>query len=192
MRYLSIDIESTGLEPDALIIEFAMVPIDTDEKKIYLELAKETYIHCPSYEELKPSLSSWVAENNKDLITKAHKLGIKKELFATWLSNNLESPAYNEFFKKEKIILFGKSMSSIDIPFLKRDLGWSYLEKYFSHRNLDLSSVVYHEINANKLPKICESGSKLMKHFGMGDVAHTALEDAVNTAKLYFNILSNH
>jgi DNA polymerase III epsilon subunit-like protein len=34
-----------------------------------------------------------------------------------------------------------------------------------------------------------DSGTPLMNYFGMGEVAHTALEDAVNTAKLYMKLL---
>ena len=34
-----------------------------------------------------------------------------------------------------------------------------------------------------------DSGNKLMEYFKMGDVAHTALEDAVNTAQMYFHLL---
>ncbi|MBT6326324.1 MAG: hypothetical protein HOJ35_10175, partial [Bdellovibrionales bacterium] len=37
-------------------------------------------------------------------------------------------------------------------------------------------------------PDDCISGSSLTNYFGMGDVAHTALEDAVNTAQLYLNM----
>jgi len=41
------------------------------------------------------------------------------------------------------------------------------------------------------LEKGMDSGAKLMEKFGMGEVSHTALEDAVNTAKMYFKILES-
>ena len=40
MKYLSFDLEATGLEEDALIIEFAMVPFCTSTKKIEESLSK--------------------------------------------------------------------------------------------------------------------------------------------------------
>jgi DNA polymerase-3 subunit epsilon len=80
-------------------------------------------------------------------------------------------------------------MSAIDLPFLNRDLGWDFMRKYFVHRQLDLSSVSYTLIDLGLLPENCSSGSKLMEFFDMGEVAHTALEDAINTAKIYLKML---
>lgn len=188
MKYLSFDIEATGLEEHDKIIEFAMVPFDT-EMGINHELEFHTFVHCPSFEELKPQLNQWVIDNNKGLIEKAHTQGIKIPEFKEKLEQYFESEAVKNYFGNEKIVLFGKSINAIDLPFLNRDLGWDWMRKYFHHRVNDLSSSTLALIDLGFLPKGSDSGSQMMAYLGMGEVAHTALEDAVNTAIIYLKIL---
>lgn len=189
MRYLSFDLEATGLEQDALIIEFAMVPFDSDTGVIEYELERQYYIQCPSFEELKPKLSSWVIEHNEQLIKTAHSKGLPMEKFRNELENYFEDKQIKDYFGGDKIKLFGKSISAIDLPFLNRDLGWDWMNKYFHHRNLDLSSFCMGLIDMGLLGPGMDSGNKLMQYFDMGDVSHTALEDAINTAKIYLKLL---
>ncbi len=189
MRYLSFDIEATGLEEHDLIIEFAMVPFDVKSRTIESKLQKHFYIKCPSFADLKPQLNPWVIENNKELIQKASSEGITIELFKQELIDYFESDEIKDYFNNQKVILFGKSMNAIDLPFLNRDLGWDFMRTYFSHRVNDLTSYSYNLIDMRQLPVDAESGGWLMDHLGMGEVAHTALEDAVNTAKMYFLLL---
>jgi DNA polymerase-3 subunit epsilon len=189
MKYLSFDIEATGLEEHDLIIEFAMIPFCAKTQTLNKDLEKHFFIKCPSFEELKPKLNPWVIEHNKELIETAHSKGIEISKFKDELINYLESKEVKEYFGNERITLFGKSMSAIDLPFLTRDLGWDFMRKYFNHRQLDLSAIAYGLIDMKHIPAECESGSKLMSHLGMGDVAHTALEDAINTALMYFKLM---
>ena len=192
MRYLSIDIEATGLNENDYMIEFGMIPFCTENQSLEESLAKNYYIKCPSFDLLKPRLDPWVIEHNEQLINKAHKDGMEIDDFREELEIYFERKEVRDYFKnekKEKIILFGKSMSAIDLPFLTRDLSWEFMRKYFHHRNLDLSSTANTLIDLNFLPKECSSGSYLMKHLGMGEVKHTALEDAKNTALMYLKLL---
>jgi oligoribonuclease (3'-5' exoribonuclease) len=192
MKYLSIDLEATGLEEHDQIIEFAMVPFDTLTQTFSMSLAKEFFVKCPSFEELKPKLNPWVIEHNKDLIDKAHQNGVSKSEFKQIIEDYVTSHEVVDYFGEDKIVLFGKSMTSIDLPFMTRDLGWDFMNKYFQHRNLDLSSISYALMDLGLLPKGMESGSKLMNYLEMGEVAHTALEDAINTAKMYFKLLDKY
>lgn len=192
MRYLSIDIEATGLKENDYIIEFGMIPFCTESKKVEESLARNYYIKCPAFENLKPNLDQWVIEHNEKLIQKAHQFGMQLDKFKDELETYLIDKDVKNYFKnerKEKIILFGKSMSAIDLPFLNRDLSWEFMRKYFHHRNLDLSSIANALIDLNYIPPECSSGSQLMKFLGMGDVKHTALEDAKNTALMYLKLL---
>lgn len=189
MKYLSIDLEATGLGEDCQIIEFAMIPFDTQFRRLEDRLARSTYVHCPSFEDLKPSLDPWVQEHNEKIIRKAHTDGLTQSEFKNWLKTYLESPEVREYFGPGKIILFGKSMTAIDLPFMTRDLGWEFMRKYFHHRNLDLSGLGYGLIDLGLLPLGMDSGTNLMNHLGMGEVAHTALEDAKNTAIMYLKLL---
>lgn len=192
MKYLSIDIEATGLAENCQIIEFAMVPFDTQFKRLEESLARTTFVHCPSFEDLKPTLDPWVIEHNEKLIRKAHSDGISMNEFKAWLKNYMESKEVKDYFGTQKVVLFGKSMTAIDLPFLSRDLGWDFMRKYFHHRNLDLSGFGYGMIDLGLLPQGMDSGTNLMNHLGMGAVAHTALEDAKNTAIMYLKLLDKY
>ena len=189
MKYLSIDIEATGLQENCLMIEFAMIPFDTQFLRLEDKLARSFYIHCPSYEDLEPSLDPWVKEHNEKLIRKAHSDGLMMSEFKETLKKYLESPEVREYFGNQKIVLFGKSMNAIDLPFLNRDLGWEFMRRYFHHRVMDFSSFCYGAMDLGHLTPGMDSGSKLMTFLGMGEVAHTALEDARNTAIMYFKVL---
>lgn len=189
MKYLSIDIEATGLGENCQIIEFAMIPFDTKLKRLEESLAKSFYIHCPSFEDLKESLDPWVREHNEKIIRKAHAEGLLMSEFKETLKKYLESSEVKTYFENQKIVLFGKSMTAIDLPFLNRDLGWDFMRKYFHHRNLDLSGVGYALIDLGLLPMGMDSGSNLMNYLNMGEVAHTALEDAKNTVIMYLKLI---
>lgn len=192
MKYLSFDLEATGLGENDLIIEFAMVPFSSKDRTIKQDLQKHMFVKCPPFETLKNKLDPWVVEHNEELIHKAHKEGLSINEFKKQIQNYVNSKEVKDYFRdtpKEKIILFGKSLNAIDLPFLNRDLGWNFMREHFHHQVLDLSSVVMSWIDAGKLPSQCLSGSGLMKHLNMGEVAHTALEDAINTAEIYFKLL---
>lgn len=189
MRYLSIDLEATGLNEDCLIIEVGLVPFDTATRTIETKLASHFYVHCPSFEELKPKLDPWVIEHNKILIEKAHLLGKSNTEFKHHMTDYLESNEIKNYFQVARVTLFGKSMNAIDLPFLTRDLGWEWVRKYFHHRVFDFSSYCYGLIDMGILPHGHDSGSVLMNYLNMGEVSHTALEDAHNTALMYLKLL---
>ena len=189
MKYLSFDLEATGLNENDKIIEFACVPFCTQKREIEKNLTFHSFIKCPSFENLKPSLDPWVIKHNEHLIRKAHDTGLEINEFKRQLQNYLTQDDLTNYFENQKITLFGKSMAAIDLPFLNRDLGWDWMRTYFEHRQLDLSSVSYALIDLGYLPEKCQSGSALMKDLGFGEVSHTALEDSINTANMYLKII---
>lgn len=190
MKYLSFDLEATGLEENAYIIEFAMIPFCTETRTLEHDLAEQFFVKCPTFESLKPNLSAWVIENNEQLIRTASKEGKTMEEFQKIMTDYVNNPKVRSYFNNQKIMLFGKSISAIDLPFLNRDLGWEWMNKYFHHRNLDLSCYTLGLIDMGLLGPGMDSGSNLMNLLNMGDVCHTALEDAINTAKMYLKLLN--
>ena len=191
MKYLSIDMEATGLGKDDLIIEFAMIPFDVEAQVLAHDLTFYRLIQCPPFSVLRPRLDKWVVDHNRSLIEKAHREGILMDELKKEMETYLKSRPVREYFKlkdDDKIVLFGKSLSAIDLPFLNRDLGEEFMRRYFHHHTLDLTSVVYALTDLNYLPEETRSGSSLSEHYHMGDVAHTALEDACNMATIYMKI----
>ena len=114
MRYLSIDIEATGLEEHDLIVEFAAIPFCTQAGTLEEELSFHSFLQVPSFAELKPKLASWVLKHNKDLIEKAHREGVDMDEFKQKLEEYLTSPAIKKYFsQKRSPSLANHSMPSI-------------------------------------------------------------------------------
>lgn len=189
MKYLSFDLEATGLGENDLIIEFGMIPFDTSNGELAKNLGKHFFVKCPSFEELKPKLDPWVVEHNEELIRKAHAEGLTMDEFKQTMEDYFSSKEVKDYFDHQRIYLFGKSLNAIDLPFLNRDLGWDFMRKYFFHQQLDLSSAVLSFIDMGMIPPECNKGSGLMSYLNMGEVAHTAMEDAENTAIMYLKLL---
>ena len=189
-KYLSIDTEATGLEEDCLLIQVAFVPVDGTARKVATHFGKEIFVHCPSFEELKPKLSPWVIEHNETLIRTAHKDGFTREAFKKWAFDYMNSPAIKEFFEGERPPILGKSLSALDIPLLTRNLGKPFMEAHFHHHTLDITCVARFLVDSGKLPKGCQSTSKLLQHFQLRNESnHTALSDAVDMGEVYLKLL---
>lgn len=194
MTYLSIDLEATGLNEKDHIIEFAAFPFNPYSFRT--DIPKNLIFHhpiwCPSFKELESGLDPWIIKNNKKLIENANSNGLKNKEFRDSFESYLNQKELQDLFKREdgeKILLFGKSMAALDLPFLNRDLGWDFMRKYFSHRHHDLSSVVMGFIDAKVLPADCIKGSVLSKYLLNIDVAHNALDDAINCANMYSKLI---
>lgn len=190
-KYLSIDTEATGLQEGTLLIQIAIVPVDGEGKKVLLDCGRETFVRCPSFEELKPTLSDWVIEHNEGLIRDAHAKGIPPDKLANWMTDYFNIPEVKKFLKGEKPILLGKSLSALDIPLLTRYLGRTYMEKNFHHHTLDITCVARFLVDAGMLPEGFQSTTKLLQYFKLKqESAHTALSDAIDMAEVYLALLT--
>ncbi len=191
--YLSIDTEATGLEEKDQLIQLALVPVNITEKRVMTELGWETLVKCPSFEELKPNLNEWVIKHNESLIRDAHTKGIEIPALRTALKAYLNRPEIKTLFKTEKDdrpVILGKSLSALDIPLLKRTLGWDLMNELFHHHSLDVTCVARFLVDSGKLPEGCQSTSKILPHYGIrGDANHTALSDAVDMGNVYLKML---
>lgn len=189
-RLLSIDTETTGIHEGVDLIEFSCVPACTVTREIREDLAFHTLIKCNSYESLEPTLSDWVKEHNKDLIEKAHLEGVEMYQFKADLYDYLNSDKILNYLGSRRFEIVGKSMNSLDLPLLERDLGWEFMRKYFTRATIDVSDISRYEVQKGNLPEGVTSSKKLMQHFEMGDdVEHTALADCIDMLKIYFRLL---
>jgi DNA polymerase-3 subunit epsilon len=189
-KYLSIDTEATGLEEHCLLIQVAVVPVDGTKNLIAEDLGSEVLIQCPSFEELKPSLSEWVIQHNEGLIRKAHAQGITVPAFKSWMENYLKSEKVKAFFGDERPLLLGKSLSALDIPLLTKNLGKAFMDKHFHHHTLDITCVGRFLVDAGVLPPGHGSTTQLLKFFNIGSESnHTALSDALDMAQIYLKLV---
>ena len=188
MRVLALDVETTGLQRDSHLIEFAMVCVDITERKIYKDMSYETLVKCPSYETLEPVLCNFVKNHNKNLIKEAHFDGLSPEDLKSEILDFLHSDKVTEFFGNKPPKLFGKSLCGVDIPMLNLYFGSDFFRRNFSHVTLDLSSVA---IFTSELDGVKTTSSRELakKYLGKDDVDHTALEDCYDCADILFKML---
>jgi len=178
-KYVSIDIETTGLNPEncqvleiGAVIDDAVTPIeDCPTFHCYVDhglILGEPYAvsmhptilrRIATHEEGYTYLQSW------EVATRFH--GFLKE-------HDLDS-------ENEKIVVAGKNYAGFDARFLRKLTNWDKHVRVH-HRILDPAALYWQpEIDGVELPntKTC------MERAGIsGDVAHTAVEDARTVAVL--------
>lgn len=188
MRYVSIDIETTGLSPDASdIIEFGAVVEDTNvvDKSIDELPFFHAYVLPPFREQYgrhvyvgDPYAISMHGDIFKRIATQAD--GYR------YLQTHELGSAFRTFLEEQKLglplLAAGKNFASFDKIFLERLPEFTNYV-CFNHRSLD-PTILYLQKDDISPPssKVC------MERAGIkGDVVHTALEDAKIVIKLFRN-----
>lgn len=171
MKMLSVDIETTGLDPDhCQILEIGAVLFDTD-----------TYEVLGTFERLvRPSGMCTgepyaIAMNGKLFYRLANGEGVH-----LWEATTQLQKWLHEHQVYHKITICGKNFASFDSKFLDKCSHWRSIPK--SHRVLDISSMYYNpDIHDERLPSTeeCKTIAGLP-----GEVAHTALADAMDVVRL--------
>lgn len=176
MILISIDLESTGLNPETCqILEMGAVITDLTKPYRYENAPK---FHC------------FVKPNNEVITGEYYALNMNKKILK---AINEETPPYLYFYKDqvaEKFANFlwdniididlskynfcGKNFASFDLPFLKKLPKWDKIK--YHHRMLDPGSL-YFQLGDKELPNTEEcckrAGIELSK-----DERHNALYDA--------------
>lgn len=178
MKYVSIDIETTGLNPESCqLIEFAAVVDDLLIANPIEKLPKfHTYIHHGIYQGDPYALAMHVnifkklAKFPDDDIIESHSL------FAAFANFLTGEGGYSDL--SNKIVAAGKNFANFDLKFLER-IPNRFVK--FHHRVLDPAMYFIDPLKDNEPPssKICLERAGLS-----GEVAHTALEDAIMVVKL--------
>lgn len=208
MIYCSIDIETTGLDIENCdVIEFAAVIDDLTNQKPLEELPKfHTYIAKRSYKGEPYALSMhpnilrkialadfktidqegyWISEENERYMAIDQLPIYFKYFLESHLPESLVLREENKLSKIKKLNIAGKNVASFDIPFLKAKIkNWNGVS--FSSRCID-PAILYFQPGDLNLPdsKTC------MERAGIaGEVAHTALEDALVVVQLLRNKLN--
>jgi len=177
--YVSIDIETTGLDPDTCQVLSIGAVID-DGKSPIEELPT---FHCyvdngvirgePYALSMHPKILRAIATGETEVwIFKPNEVATD---FQMWLDRHDMA----SYAPKAKIVPAGKNFDSFDRQFLRRLPNW---EQYIrlKHRSIDPGNL-YFQPSDDGPPDTKEC----MQRAGItGEVAHTALEDAVVVVKL--------
>ena len=175
MRYCSIDIETTGLNPATCqIIEFAAVVDDLRDQKPIDKLPRfQTYIHHPIYQG-EPYALAMHAEIFKKLAKFPDDDIIEADSLFAAFYNFLTGPGGSS----STIVVAGKNFASFDQKFLEK-LPNKFVK--FRHRILD-PAMLFTDPMLDDAPP---SSALCLERAGLeGEVAHTALEDALMVVKL--------
>ena len=181
MPYVSIDIETTGLDPAACqtlevgaVIDDWKTPID-QLQQFRRVLTYEIVTGSPYAMGLNAGLLKQIANpvplelNSGWAFCKPEELG---EQFAQWIKANGLDPL--------DLQAAGKNFASFDMQFLCRLPGFTGVVK-FRHRILDPAIFFWHPLDDERLPdsKLCYERAGLDNK-----VAHTAVEDALAVVRL--------
>ena len=190
MKYVSLDIETTGLNPKKCdIVQFAAVIDDLSDPQPLEKLPTfQTYFCQPTYTGepyalgMHPGIFKRIADAQQKRIEE-NEFGDRfmsiRDL-PTALKNFLTGNGYTEDkYGRVRVTAAGKNVGMFDLPFLKKKVK-SWGDITILHRVID-PAILYYEPGDLTLPdsKLC------MQRAGLaGEVAHTALEDALMVVKL--------
>ena len=166
MKYVSLDLETTGLDPkDCQVLEIGMVHEDTENHGAPVE-------DLPHYRGLfsHPLIvgEPVALRMNRELLEEASRRGAHPghawEEVRIWLLGQGYDP-------DNKANLAGKNVGKFDYQFLP-----PYIQEFFNHRCIDPGSV-FIDWGSERIPG-------LQTLLGEKAVAHTALEDAQDVVRL--------
>jgi oligoribonuclease len=185
VKLISIDIETTGLDHSyCQTIEFGAVIDDLSDPKPYSELPQ---FHCYIDREGKYQGEPYALAMHAEIFRRIAKreepyLYVKpfhlERKFSEFLVANGAVPNGHSL---TEINVVGKNFAKFDLRFLENDNFDKSMAFRMCHRNLDPGSLYFDPKVDRKPPdsKTC------MKRAGLdGEVAHTALEDAMMVVKL--------
>jgi oligoribonuclease (3'-5' exoribonuclease) len=179
MKYASIDIETTGVNEDTCnVIEIGIVVDDLKDPKPLDELPTE---HC------------YVLPPDEGYSGEPYALSMHSDIFYR-IANLVDDYNYLEprevgpylykfldkHFPNQDVVAAGKNFGSFDLQFLKKLPNFSN-HVNFHHRTLDPSGY-YVDLIEDSVPpnlKKCLERAKIE-----GEIAHTALEDALDVVRL--------
>ena len=191
MKYVSIDLETTGLNPlTCQILEFGAVVDDLDNLKPLEELPKfHAYVLPSSAEVSMANLARqevvymgepFALQMNAGILAKiANRKNNREDLF---LCEDELASEFNRFLKKngltEKVLAAGKNYGTFDKRFLDAIPEWSNIK--FHHRVLD-PMMLFMRKSDQEPPRL----STCLERAGLNPViTHNALEDALQVVQL--------
>lgn len=189
---MSVDIETCGINRKKCdIVQFAAV-LDDLENPLPIEklptfnayFALDSYSGEPYALSMHPHIFRKIADAKKNKVFHDEEENcyfLTYDSFAYTFRNFLTKNNVPEDPKTNSISLnvAGKNAAMFDLPFLKKKIkNWEKV--YFKHRVID-PAILYFQLGDKELPNL----KTCLDRAGIGgEVAHTALEDAIDVVKL--------
>ena len=184
MVYLSLDIETTGLDPDTCdVLEVGIYYEDTEVRAsrdrlpcFHQYIWKDTYNGEPYALAMNQRIFQKILDLRKqhlkgeDTPEFCPHVDLLADRFYQWLAR---------YDIKLPIPIGGKNVAGFDLPFMKNFQGWSQFK--FHHRVIDPGMLYFNALN-DKVPpdlKECKRRAKLPEV-----VSHEALDDAWDVIQL--------
>jgi len=178
MKYLSIDLETTGLDPKRdQILQLSMVVEDTSKTVPVGSLPHLTVFMA--YNEIvgNPyalSMNSWILDiiSGKTENTTGYEIVGGTDYFLQPNNNPNSIPAFlYSHFGSNKVTVAGKNVAGFDLQFFP-----GYIKRLFSHRTIDPGSMYFDPLVDEGIPSLGEC----LKRAGIDKkVPHDAREDAM-------------
>ena len=178
MKYVSLDIETTGLNPEINdILEIGAIVEDTN-----LKLPK---VQCPTFhvyvDHDQVMGDIFALSLNANILKKI--LELRKEEDRALVKEDMVVTQFMEFLKDngiEKVIFAGKNFMGFDLQFLKKLINFEFLK--FNHRELD-PVVLFTDFRNDVTPPdltLCKKRANLTND----TVTHEALDNAWDVIEL--------
>lgn len=184
MKYVSIDLETTGLNPRTCqILEFGAVLDDLENLKPVDQLPKfHAYIMPAIYENQEPLYTGepFALQMNVAILKKIadRKNNTSDRFISSWDLAREFTKFLNENGFSNKILVAGKNYATFDKTFLDRLQGWNKIK--FHHRVLD-PMMLFMRKGDQEPPRL----STCLQRAGLDDqVKHDAVSDALQVVQL--------
>jgi len=188
MKYVSIDLETTGLNPETCqIIEFAAIIEDTNEDTPLNKLPSfQCFVKHEVYQgeayalQLNQKIFKVLSEDYTNKLQP--KIVYAEDLamaFFNFLKENNFKTAENKTYIS--INVAGANVASFDLQFLKRLPEWNKLINV-RRRTIDPSFLFVNWNKDETLPSLSQCKKRAM--FSSDEVSHRALEDAQDVVML--------
>lgn len=184
MKFISLDIETTGLDiENHQIIEFGGLLEDTSNPDVPCAMMPQFrwYVYQPEYRGSPFALSLNAAILKK--IAEFEAQDWKSQglmFFPSEIAGKFRQFVLDNGLNPKQIVVAGKNAASFDIPFLKRLPKWKDSGLVISHRVLD-PSILFTDFENDVAP----AGTGLCaKRAGVESGAHTTIEDSWTVIEL--------
>ncbi len=184
MKYCSIDIETTGLDPEKHnIVEFGCVIDDTDKPfepisalpSFHTYNVLDDYIGQPYALSMHSTIFKRISDKDP-AFNYSYNGKMGSEFFKFLKSNGFEENEFGKIY----VNCAGKNFGTFDLQFLNRYTDIRDYRIKFRHRIID-PSVLYFRYDDNELPDM----EKCLERAGLrSTVSHTAIEDAKDVIRL--------